>query len=158
MLRVKQQVFDNFKAVVDLKNEYFKTKSDRQSDTFTNTKGTIRIKLGNRLNEGWDDTVENGIDLVKEYIKSLANSDETAILVDTIMNLLSKDAKGSLKASKVLELKKLATKVNNEKFSEGIAIIEEAYKPVPTCQFIELEAKKAEDKGLEKVPLSLAAM
>ena len=70
MLRVKQQVFDNFKAVVDLKNEYFKTKSDRQSDTFTNTKGTIRIKLGNRLNEGWDDTVDNGIDMVKEYLRS----------------------------------------------------------------------------------------
>jgi hypothetical protein len=56
----------------------------------------------------------------------------------------------------VLELRKLANRVQNSEFSDGIRIIEESYKPVKSCQFIEVRFK--DDKGREQtLPLSISA-
>ena len=157
MMRVKQEVFMEFGAVVKMKNELFRTKGDRKSDTFTTTDANLRITLGSRINEGWDDTVESGIEIVKEYLATLAKDDNSAALVDTVMSLLAKNNKGALKANKVLELKKLASKAGDARFLEGISIIENAYRPVPSCQFIQVEIK-GEKEGYETLPLSLSAM
>ena len=117
----------------------------------------MSITLGNRVNEGWDDTVEAGIAKVKEYLATLAKDDNSAALVETVMGLLAKDRKGALKANKVLELERLAVKSQNPEFLDGINIIKQAYRPVPTCQFISVKLK--DDKGVEsQLPLSLAAM
>ena len=87
---------------------------------------------------------------------TLAKDTESAALVETIMDLLKKDAKGNLKASRVLELRKLANRVQNAEFSDGIRIIEESYKPVKSCQFIEVKFK--DEHGREHaLPLSISA-
>ena len=157
MTRLKQEVFEEFGAVINMKNDLFRTKTDRKSDTFTTTDTRLRITLGSRTNEGWDDTVESGIDIVKEFLSKLAKDDNSAALVDTVMSLLAKNNKGALKANKVLELKKLATKSGDARFLEGITIIENAYRPVPSCQFIQVEIR-GEKEGYETLPLSLSAM
>ena len=67
---------------------------------------------------------------------------------------LSKDQKGNLKASRVLQLRQIAEKVNNEKFTEGVEIIMNSYAPIPSKKFIQAFAKN--DKGeWEVIPLSL---
>lgn len=157
MERIKQEVFAEFGTLISTKNELFKTKADRQSDTFTTQDGTMSITLGNRVNEGWDDTVEAGIAKVKAYLNTLAKDDNSAALVQTVMSLLAKDRKGALKANKVLELEKLAMTSQDPDFIDGINIIKQAYRPVPTCQFIQVELKDEEGKS-RKLPLSLAAM
>lgn len=157
MMRVKAEVFKEFGTVIAMKNELFRVKSNRQSDTFTTSNNGLRLTLGNRMNEGWDDTVEAGIDIVKEYLATLAKDENSANLVETVMGLMAKDRKGALKASKVLELERLAVKSKNERFLEGINIIKNAYRPVPTCQFIQVEVKD-ENGGMASLPLSLAAM
>lgn len=157
MMLIKQQVFDSSDLLIDMKDDLFKTKADRRSNTFTTQDGLMSITLGNRVNEGWDDTVNAGIAKVKDYLASLATDADTADLIDAIMGLLATDRKGNLKASKVLELEKLALKKQNETFLDGIKIIKAAYRAVPTCQFIEVSLK--DDKGNDiKLPLSLAAM
>lgn len=157
MMLIKQEVFRDADLLIDMKDELFKTKVDRRSNTFTTQDGLMSITLGNRVNEGWDDTVNAGIAKVKDYLASLAKDDDTAALVETVMGLLAKDRKGNLKASKVLELEKLAQKKQDEMFLDGIAIIRAAYRPEPSCQFIEVTLK--DEKGNEqKLPLSLAAM
>ena len=157
MERVKAEVFCEFATLIKTKNELFSTKMNRQSDTFTTQDGLMSITLGNRVNEGWDDTVEAGIAKVKEYLATLAKDDNSAALVDTVMGLLAKDRKGALKANKVLELERLAVKSQNPDFLDGINIIKQAYRPVPTCQFISVKLK--DEKGVEsQLPLSLAAM
>lgn len=157
MGRVKAEVFGEFAALIRTKNELFSTKMNRQSDTFTTQDGTMSITLGNRVNEGWDDTVEAGIAKVKEYLATLARDENSAALVETVMGLLAKDRKGALKANKVLELERLAVKSRDAEFIDGINIIKQAYRPVPTCQFITVTVK--DDKGVEnKLPLSLSAM
>lgn len=157
MQRIKQETFAEFDALIKMKDELFKTKSDRQSDTFTTANGEMSLTLGNRVNEGWDDTVEVGIKKVKEFLSTLAKDENSAMLVQTVMSLLTKDRKGNLRAAKVLELRKLAERSDNADFKDGLRIIEEAYRPQVTCQFIQVEVKDDEGK-MKKVPLSLSAM
>lgn len=153
---VKDLIFGNFESILKLKEELFGIKENQQSHTFTSTDGTISIKIGHRVNENFDDTLSAGIEKVKTYMATLAKDTESAALVETIMDLLKKDAKGNLKASRVLELRKLANRVHNAEFSDGIRIIEESYKPVKSCQFIEVRFK--DDNGTERsLPLSISA-
>lgn len=157
MMTAKEGTFKVFDQIITLKNDLFNTKENRQSDTFSTEDGTISIKLGNRMYEGWDDTVEVGVERVKKYLKTLAKDEESGNLVDTVMRLLSKDRKGNLKANKVLELEQLAMKSQNEDFIEAIQIIKSAYRPVPSCQFIEVRYK--DEKGNEiSLPLSMSAI
>jgi len=157
MMRVKNEVFSDSETLVTMKNELFRVKGDRRSDTLSTLDGKMTITLGQRTYEGWDDTVDAGIDIVREYMKSLAKDENSAALVETIMRLLAKDSKGNLKASKVLELEKLAAKTMDARFLEGIAIIKAAYRPVPSCQFI--EATVRDENGNETgIPLSLSAL
>lgn len=157
MTLLKKQIFERFNTIIDLKDDLYKTKSNRQSDTFTTEDSSVSIKLGNRINEGWDDTVEIGVQKVKDFLKTLAKDEESGALVETVMRLLSKDRKGNLKASKVLELEQMATKSKNEAFIEGIQIIKDAYRPVPSVQFIEVRYKDENGKEIS-LPLSMAAI
>ncbi len=157
MMRVKREVFEEFDTLIRMKNELFRVKLDRKTDTFTTGDGAMSVTLGSRTNEGWDDTVEAGIAKVKDYLGTLAKDDNSAALVETVMGLLAKDRKGALKANKVLELERLAVKSQDQGFLDGIGIIKAAYRPVPTCQFISVETK--DEKGnATPLPLSLSAM
>lgn len=157
LLLAKEGTFKVFEQIINLKNDLYNTKDDRQTDTFTTSDGSISIKLGNRVFEGWDDTVDIGIKKVKEYLKTLAKDENSANLVDTIMGLLAKDRKGNLKANKVLELEKLASKSGNDDFKEGLRIIKDAYRPTPSCQFVEVRYK--DETGKERsLPLSMSAI
>ena len=156
MIHIKGIVFSRFDTIRGMKEDLFKTKSDRNSDTYTSEDGTISIKLGNRIYEGWADEVEIGVQKVREYLKSLAKDENSANLVETVMGLLAKDRKGNLKASKVLELEKLAKKSGDPDFIDGLTIIKEAYRPSPSCQFIEVKYKDENGKE-QSLPLSISA-
>lgn len=100
------------------------------------------------------DTVEDGIAMVKQYIESLATDEKTKSLVSAIMRLLSRDGMGNLKASRVLQLRKMAEESNDDKFMEGVKIIEEAYQPTMTRQFIRAEYKDKKGQW-HIIPLSV---
>jgi len=156
IMNIKKLVFDNFESVVEMKADLYGTKDSQQSHTFTSLDGTISIKIGHRVTESFDDTLSAGIEKVKTYMATLAKDTESAALVETIMDLLKKDAKGNLKANRVLELGKLASRVKNEDFSDGISIIQESFKPVKSCQFIEVKFKDEHGKE-HALPLSISA-
>ena len=138
----KQQVLDNFKTILELKGNIFKTvRDDRESHTFTNSEGSKRITLGVYVTDGYRDTVEDGIGIVKEYIESLAKDEKTKSLVSMVLRLLSRDAKGTLKASRIVQLRKVAEETGDSRFLEGVRIIEESYQPEVSKQFIRAEQK-----------------
>ncbi len=155
MRQRKEEVFNDVAAIIDLKERLFNTKVDRHSNSFT--ADGITVSLGRRTNDGWDDTVEVGIDKVKEFLATLAKDEDSSKLYKAVMQLLSKDRKGNLKASAMLQLEKYAAEWNNPMFSEGVAIIRDAYSPVETCDFISVTYKD-EDGKVHAIPLSLAAM
>ena len=139
----KQRVMDNFKTILEMKGDLFKTKlkEDQRSHTFTNSKGNKRITLGVYVTDGYRDTVEDGIAIVKEYIESLAKDDKTRSLVSMVLRLLARDAKGTLKASRIVQLRKVAMETGDDRFMEGVRIIEESYQPEVSKQFIRAEMK-----------------
>lgn len=151
MMDAKADIFGSSETIIKMKNELFNVKLDRKSDTLTTQDGSKTIRIGNRINEGWDDTVGVGVEKVKTFLRTLAKDENSASLVDTVMNLLSKDRKGNLKAQKVLELERLAVKSGNEDFLDGIRIIKDAYRPVATCQFIEVVIRDENGKDRKSV-------
>ena len=151
----KADVFEKFAEVLKLKAEVIPNVRENQgSHTFTNSSATARIILGKNQLDDYRDTAEDGIAMVKEYISSLAKDEESQTLVDAIIRLLSKDQKGTLKASRVIQLRKMAEQSGNEKFIEGVRIIEEAYNPSFSSTYIRAEVK--DEKGAWKaIPLSI---
>ena len=157
MRRLKEEMFADAETLIRLKEELYDTKADRRSNQFTTSDGQLTIALGNRTNDGWDDTVEVGVAKVREFIRSLAKDDDSAALTEMVMNLLSKDRKGNLKASRVLQLGEIARKSGYPELIEATDIIRSAYRPVETCQFISVWYK--DEKGVKQaLPLSMAAM
>lgn len=155
MRQRKDEVFANVAALIELKEKLYNTKIDRHSNTFSD--GGITVTLGRRTNDGWDDTVEVGIQKVKDFLATLAKDDNSAKLYEMLMKLLSKDRKGNLKASSMLQLEQYASKLNDPLFSEGVEIIRNAYRPRETCDYISVSYKDEEGKE-HAIPLSLAAM
>jgi len=157
MTSTKTRVFNSFEKALELKKEAYGIKDDQQSHTFTTADSKRSITIGHRVVDRYDETVTAGIAKVKEYVKSLAKDDDSAALVETILNLLKPNKDGVLKASRVLELEKLSNRVNNHEFTDGLRIIKEAYKPMKTCQFVTVKYK--DDTGADKtLPLSMSAI
>lgn len=155
MRQHKDEVFNDVASIIQLKEALYNVKVDRHSNSFT--ADGITVSLGRRTNDGWDDTVEAGIAKVKAFLATLAKDDDSAKLYKAVMQLLSKDRKGNLKASSMLQLERYAAEWNDPLFSEGVQIIREAYRPVETCDFISVTYKD-EDGKVHAIPLSLAAM
>lgn len=152
----KQEVMDNFQTVLRMKAELFRTRTTdtQRTHTFTNSSGDKRITLGVYVTDGYRDTAEDGIDIVKQYISSLAKDEKTQALVSMVLRLLSRDAKGTLKASRIIQLRKIADEMGADEMLRGVRIIEESYQPEVSRQFIRAEAK--DEKGIwRQIPLGM---
>ncbi len=152
----KADIYRQFAAIIELKQELYGAKSGQMSHTFTDDEGHS-ITIGWRMIDEFDDTLDQGIAKVREYIESLAIDDNSARLVEMINKLLKKDAKGNLKANRVLDLQNLADKVQNPLLIEGVTIIRESYKPSKSVIFVEAEQKDTMGKK-QPVPLSITSV
>lgn len=153
---VKRAVFADFDTIIAMKEELYKVKEGQRSHTFSSENGNISIKLGYRVRDHYDDTVNVGVAKVKEYLATLAKDDESAELVGALNDMLKPNKDGNLKPSRVLELRKWANKKQDPVFLDGVHIIENSYKPAMSCQFIEVRHK--DEKGREhSLPLSISA-
>lgn len=156
MAEVKLHTFEALKILLDTKNEVYEVKGDQQSHTFTDEHGNT-ITYGFRVIDNWDDTVNAGIEKVRDFIASLAKDDNSARLVNVINRLLKKDAKGNLKASRVLELTKLAQEFNSPAFTDAVSIIAQSYRPQRSAFYI--EANTIDEQGKKcNIPLSLSSV
>jgi hypothetical protein len=153
---LKLDIFEGLKTLLDLKQDAYQVKQGQQTHTFTDDQGN-GITYGFRVVDGWDDTVNAGIDKIKEVIESMAKDENSAKLVSTVNKLLKKDAKGHLKSSRVLELRQLAEEFNDDQFSDAVKIIQDAYKPVRSAFFIEAYTTNAQGKKVY-IPLSITSV
>ncbi|MRM86550.1 DUF3164 family protein [Riemerella anatipestifer] len=152
----KLYVFESLKTLLDLKSKAYDVKDTQQSHTFSDDKGNT-ITYGFRIIDGWDDTVTAGIDKVREFLQSLAKDEDSSKLVQGINRLLKKDAKGNLKASRVIELTKWAEEINNPTFTDAVNIIRQSYKPQRSAFFIDASYTDAQGKKVN-IPLSISAV
>lgn len=153
---VKKEVFDDFKSILELKAELYGVNDKQQSHTFTSSDGKFTITLGHRMLDSFDDTVHSGIEKVKSYIyKSV--QDENSHLLEIVNLLLKKDKNGNLKASRVMELEKIAGNIDDPELTEGVQIIKEAWKPQKSKTFIEAYYKD-ENGNKVNIPLSMTTV
>lgn len=156
--QVKDRIYGNFDTILKMKSEILGlTKDDQRSHTFTNSDSSLRITLGVNCIDGYRDTVEDGVAMVKTYIESLAKDDNSKALVNAVLRLLSRDGQGNIKASKVLQLRKMAEDSGDERFLEGVRIIEESYQPTVSRRYIRAEYK--DEKGAwHYIPLDMTSV
>lgn len=150
----KTAAAEAFRGALEMKAELFGVKDDQQSHTFTNSEGTMRITIGHYMLDNYRDTVNEGIAMVKTYIESQARDDASRALVKAILRLLSRDEAGNLKASRVLQLQKMAEETGDERFIEGVRIIQESYQPTPSKDYIRA-AVRDESGAWVAIPLSM---
>ena len=150
----KTAAAEAFRGALEMKAELFGVKDDQQSHTFTNSEGTMRITIGHYMLDNYRDTVNEGIAMVKTYIESQARDDASRALVKAILRLLSRDEAGNLKASRVLQLQKMAEETGDERFIEGVRIIQESYQPTPSKDYIRA-AVRDKSGAWVAIPLSM---
>ena len=154
LLETKMSVYEAFRTLIDTKSNLFGIASSQRSHTFRNAQSSSRITIGFHQRDAWEDTVAEGIAKVKQYVSSLAKDAESETLVNMILDLLSTDKQGNLQAEKVLQLAKYADIVNDDEFSDGVRIIQEAYKPEKTKLFIRAEERSEQGKWVN-IPLGI---
>ena len=158
LTRTKDGIMERFRAVIDLKETLFvgskQLKDDRYSDTFTNSESTMRVTVGYNTLDAYDDTYTAGVEMVNQYIESLATDEKSKQLADMVTTLLRERSKvGQLKAQNVLRLEQMAAESKDETFIEGMRIIREAYRPQKSKQFVKVEVKNPETN--EWVPITM---
>ena len=158
----KAEVLEEFEALQKIKAELLDIdgKDMPKSHTFTNAAGDKRITIGVYETDGYDDTVEEGIAIVKGYIEGLAKDANSRQLVKMVMSLLARNANGALKASRVTRLMKLAEESGNPRFIEGVKIIQSSYRPVVSRTYIRCEVRRIDPetqvvKDWELLPLGM---
>ena len=158
----KAAVLEEFSALQKLKAELLDIdgKDMPKSHTFTNKVGDKRVTIGVYETDNYDDTVEEGIAIVKSYIESLAQDEKSSQLVKMVMSPLARSANGALKASRVVRLHKLADESGDERFIEGVRIIEAAYRPAISRTYIRCEVRTIDPesqvvKDWEVLPLGM---
>jgi hypothetical protein len=150
----KQHCYSSFHKALAMKADLFNIKSDQKSHTFTNKESTMRIVLGQYETDGYDDTVNEGIAKVKDFMGTLAKDQESSMMVKGLLRLLSRDSKGNLKASRIMQLKQMADESGNEMFKEGVTIIEKSYRPEVSKYYVKAEYKD-ENGSWVNVPLGI---
>ena len=158
----KEEVLDEASALSALKQELLELngKNMPKSHQYTSAAGDKRVTIGVYETDAYDDTVEEGIAIVKEYIESLASDEKSAQLVKMVMSLLQRSANGALKASRVVRLHKLAEESGDQRFIEGVRIIEAAYRPAISRTYIRCEVRQIDEesgvvKDWEQLPLGM---
>jgi hypothetical protein len=154
LAKLKQGVYDRFREALELKAQIFGVKDEQRSHTFSNAEGTRRITLGNHITDGYTDTAEEGISIAKQFLQSLAKDEQSKALISTILRLLSRDMKGSLKASRVLQLRRTAEELGNERLLDAVRIIEESYRPEISKQYVRAEYRDDNNAWIS-VPLGM---
>lgn len=150
----KKSILSEFQKAIEVKSEVYGVSSDQFSHTFTNSAGDKRIVVGYYMRDNYRDTVNEGIAKVQKYIESLAKDADSQSLVNAVLRLLARDQNGTIKASRVLQLRKMAEDSGNAEFLDGVRIIEDSYQPVRTANYVRAQYKDDDGKW-QSVPLSM---
>ena len=146
----KKKAWDTFGTLIEMRKEVNgrdKLDQEQYNFSFMNDAGTMRIRMGYNMLDGWDDTANDGIAKVKDYLESLGKDDESKRLIKVVLRLLAKDTKGNLKASRVIQLGQMADESGSEEFKEGMRIIRDAYRPVRSKTYIRCDIKRKNAQG-----------
>lgn len=157
----KQRVFDEFSALLKMKQELFELTEEQMlsqgSHTFTSTDGEVSVVIGHNVIDRWDETVSVGVERVNEWLKGLARDENSSMLVGMIRDLMKPNKEGVLKANRILDLSKKAAEIGDKDLIEAVDLIRDAYRPAKTSTYV--KAKFKDDNGQTRwLPLGMSAV
>ncbi len=157
----KDKVFEQFKAILDMKKDLFCLTEEQMltqgSHTFTTLDGNSSVIIGHNVVDGWSETVSVGIGKVNEWLAGMAKNEESAMLVGIVRDLLKPNADGVLKANRILDLSKKAAELGDVKLIEAVDLIRDAYRPKRTGTYIKAKFKNEHGESVF-LPLSMSAV
>ena len=121
-----EKLWNGYKSIKELKADVYGTKINEQdSHTSTLEDGSASITIGWNVSIGFDGTESAGVEKIKEFISSLSTDDENNKKLSAAVNtFLKPNAKtGMLNPAKIIELSKLKSEFNDERFNDGLDII-----------------------------------
>lgn len=152
--QLKEDTQEAFETLTETKKSVVGVSALQASHTFMGSGNKARITIGQYKRDSWLDTVEEGIEMVKQYMSSLAKGKDAETLVTIVLDLLSKDKQGNLSADKVLRLVNIAETSDSDLFRDGVRIIRESYNPELGKKYVKVEVKNELGKWTA-VPLSI---
>ena len=161
LIETKDSVFENFSDILTLKKQVFGLTDEQmerqESHSFSTQDGKITIILGANTVDKWDETVDVGVLMVKDYLKTLAKDEASGHLVGMITVLLKPNKDGVLKANRVLDLAKKASEIGDAKLIEAVELIRNAYRPTKTSTYIKVRFKNDKNEDVY-LPLSISSI
>ena len=158
----KAKVLENFETLISMRKEMDaehtgkdRSSADKKSLTFTHKEGTMKMVIGHYVNDDYLATAETGIEIIKAWIEAQSTDSKSEVLVSIVLDLLAKDAKGTLNAQNILQLDRKAHEIGAKELVEGVRIIKEAYRPTPSKTFIRCYVRDSKDNGWKPVPLGM---
>lgn len=121
-----EKLWKDYETIRELKAMVYGTKINEQdSHTSTLENGNASITIGWNVSIGFDGTESAGVEKIKEFINSLSTEDtnnkKLSAAVHTFLKPNSKT--GMLNPVKIIELSKLKSEFNDERFDDGLEII-----------------------------------
>lgn len=124
-----EKLWNDYKPLQAIKKQVYGIKIDNQdSHTSTLEDGSASITIGYNVTIGFDGTENAGVEKIKDFLKSLSNDEENVKkLASAVNTFLKPNAKtGMLNPAKIIELSKLRSEFNDERFDDGLEIIMKA--------------------------------
>jgi len=124
-----EKLWNDYKPLQAIKKQVYGVKIDNQdSHTSTLEDGSASITIGYNVTIGFDGTENAGVEKIKDFLKSLSNDEDNVKKLSSAVNtFLKPNAKtGMLNPAKIIELSKLRSEFNDERFDDGLEIIMKA--------------------------------
>lgn len=132
----------------------------------SNSKGGFRIMnaLGNKkvvrrrdTEPTWDERAEKGVMLLKDFLADVVKKRDVKTY-ELLMGFLTKNEKGDLEHSRVMELLKHQDYSTDQRWVEGISLVKEGYSNVMKGYGYQLQYRPAEGDKWENINLAFSSL
>jgi hypothetical protein len=150
----KEKYYNEFDPLLELKCDLYSVKDDQKSHTWTNEDNTLRIITGYNEIDKYDDTKGVGLVKINNWLDSKVDEESKDAFI-IVRELLKPNSNGDLKASRVLDLLKIADEIGDPELLEGVKIIHESRRTVKSNTYIKAQFVN-EEGDWQWLPLSFS--
>ena len=128
-------------------------KNSKGGFNVTNSAGTARVTRRIDSDPKWDERAEKGVELIKEFLADAVKKRDKK-LFEILLSFLERNKKGDLEYAKVLTLMQHRDKYSDERWLEGLRLLEESYSLIRKGFAYYFEVKEKEGDKWQKVELN----
>jgi ribosomal protein L31E len=158
MAAFKKECFEGMEEQRGLLEEYAGglRKNSKGGFGLRSADGNYQIRLDRNLNYEYDERATQAIDLIREFMESMVKK-KSIEAYSMVMQLLSRNVKGDLEPSRVLDLLKMEHKWEDERWSRAMELLKESHQAREVAYNISFTEKDSTGKD-QCISLSFAGI